>query len=344
MVDVKISELSDATGLNGTDVFEIDTGSASNKVSFSVLKTDVRTGLLLSSDNHDPPAGGSTGQVLTKTSATNYDFSWQTPSGGGGGISDAPDSNNYVRTSGSWVNVSTLSFTPSSHTQALNTISDVTATSAEVNYLSGVTSSVQTQLNGKANSGGYTPNSVLITNGSGTVIASSTVDTTELGYLDGVTSGIQAQFTGKVNTTRQVNTTAPLGGGGALTGNLTLTWNSTNDVSIRGYRTLATVNATVTLGVTHQNSFLYCTNGAAATLTIPANATTAFAIGTEMDIYRSTAFSVAVIGAAGVTLLGFDGTNQITTTATLSTINTYLRIKKVLTNTWVVLDGRFVAS
>lgn len=30
------------------------------------------------------PAGGSTGQVLTKKSDTNYDFKWVTPSGGGG--------------------------------------------------------------------------------------------------------------------------------------------------------------------------------------------------------------------------------------------------------------------
>lgn len=30
------------------------------------------------------PAGGSTGQVLTKKSGTNYDFQWTTPSGGGG--------------------------------------------------------------------------------------------------------------------------------------------------------------------------------------------------------------------------------------------------------------------
>jgi hypothetical protein len=30
------------------------------------------------------PSGGTTGQVLAKNSATNYDASWQTPSGGGG--------------------------------------------------------------------------------------------------------------------------------------------------------------------------------------------------------------------------------------------------------------------
>lgn len=31
------------------------------------------------------PAGGTTGQVLTKASGTNYDTAWTTPSGGSGG-------------------------------------------------------------------------------------------------------------------------------------------------------------------------------------------------------------------------------------------------------------------
>lgn len=32
------------------------------------------------------PAGGTSGQVLTKDTATDYDYSWVTPSGGGGGL------------------------------------------------------------------------------------------------------------------------------------------------------------------------------------------------------------------------------------------------------------------
>jgi hypothetical protein len=48
------------------------------------------------------PAGGATGQVLTKTSATDYATNWQTPSGGG--ITDAPsDSKYYVRQNAAWV-------------------------------------------------------------------------------------------------------------------------------------------------------------------------------------------------------------------------------------------------
>ncbi len=35
---------------------------------------------------HDIPSGGTTGQVLAKNSSTDYDASWATPSGGGGGV------------------------------------------------------------------------------------------------------------------------------------------------------------------------------------------------------------------------------------------------------------------
>ncbi len=54
-------------------------------------------------------------------------------------------------------------------------------------------------------------------------IGAGTVDNTEFGHLNGVTSAIQAQIDGKVPTTRMINTTAPLGGGGDLSANRTLT-------------------------------------------------------------------------------------------------------------------------
>lgn len=79
--------------------------------------------------------------------------------------------------------------------------SAVTAT--ELGYLDGVTSAIQTQLNGKqANISGaattivsadLTADRVLISNAGGKV-AVSTVTPTELGYLSGVTSGIQTQL------------------------------------------------------------------------------------------------------------------------------------------------------
>ena len=61
-------------------------------------------------------------------------------------------------------------------------------TSTELGYLGGVTSAIQTQLNGKAGNS-YTASRALVSNSSGN-IAVSAVTSTELGYLDGVTSNI----------------------------------------------------------------------------------------------------------------------------------------------------------
>lgn len=86
-------------------------------------------------------------------------------------------------------------------------VSAVTAT--ELGYLSGVTSAVQTQINGKQATvtGGastitgsnLTASRALVSNSSGKVAVSG-VTSTELGYLDGVTSAIQTQINACVKT------------------------------------------------------------------------------------------------------------------------------------------------
>lgn len=92
-------------------------------------------------------------------------------------------------------------------------VSDVTST--ELGYLDGVTSAIQTQLNGKAGNS-YTASRALVSNSSGN-IAVSAVTSTELGYLDGVTSAIQTQLNGKVS-----NATAVTGQSGNGTSNVTV--------------------------------------------------------------------------------------------------------------------------
>lgn len=86
---------------------------------------------------------------------------------------------------------------------------EVTATAAELNYVDGVTSNIQTQLNAKqatitgaattVDDTDLTINRALISNGSGK-IAVSDVTSTELGYLDGVTSNVQSQLNSIVTT------------------------------------------------------------------------------------------------------------------------------------------------
>lgn len=92
-------------------------------------------------------------------------------------------------------------------------VSNVTST--ELGYLDGVTSAIQTQLNGKQStisgaatsivSNNLTANRALVSNSSGKV-AVSTITSTELGYLDGTKSNIQNQLNSKANE-NIVNTT-----------------------------------------------------------------------------------------------------------------------------------------
>ena len=83
----------------------------------------------------------------------------------------------------------------------------LSVTSTEASYLSGVTSGIQMQLNGKAATGhghiaaqisALTANRALVSDGSG-VLSSSNITDTELGYLDGVSSNIQTQLNAKAD-------------------------------------------------------------------------------------------------------------------------------------------------
>ncbi|HVP57597.1 MAG TPA: hypothetical protein VMU02_05830 [bacterium] len=56
---------------------------------FGLFKQATANGVLgaLGILNRILPAGGTTGQVLTKVDGTDYNVDWETPSGGGGGAS-----------------------------------------------------------------------------------------------------------------------------------------------------------------------------------------------------------------------------------------------------------------
>jgi len=89
----------------------------------------------------------------------------------------------------------------------LNYAKDLRATgvtNTEFDYLDGVTSNIQTQLNSKQptitgaattiDSANLTASRALVSDAIGKDAASSTITSTELGYLSGVTSNIQTQF------------------------------------------------------------------------------------------------------------------------------------------------------
>lgn len=96
------------------------------------------------------------------------------------------------------------------HTHDISDITGVTTTTEEINYLDGVTSGIQAQIDSKQSTitgaattitgSNLTANRALISNASGKIAVSSTITSTELGYLDGVTSNIQTQLNAKANS------------------------------------------------------------------------------------------------------------------------------------------------
>mgnify|MGYP003114238837 CR=1 FL=1 len=89
----------------------------------------------------------------------------------------------------------------------------ISATVTELNYVDGVTSAIQTQIDGKQDTitgaattiddSDLTASRALVSNASGKV-AVSAVTSTEVGYLDGVTSGIQTQLDAKENADNKI--------------------------------------------------------------------------------------------------------------------------------------------
>ncbi len=115
----------------------------------------------------------------------------------------------------------TLSITPLSPSKAVVTnafgnLASVNTTSTELYYLSGVTSAIQTQIDGKQatvtgaattiTDSNLTASRAVVSNSSGKVAVSS-VTSTELGYVSGVTSAIQTQIDGKQATVTGAATT-----------------------------------------------------------------------------------------------------------------------------------------
>jgi hypothetical protein len=156
-------------------------------------------------------------------------------------------------------------------TQQANAITNlgITATKAELNYVDGVTSAIQTQLDGKQATGSYLTGNQTITlsgdvSGSGTTSIAVTVADDSHNHVISNVDGLQTALDGKApsSTTTTANAALPKAGG-ALTG--AVTTNSTFDgrnVSVDGAKldTIAT-NA-------NNYSFPYTVSSAAGNSTV----------------------------------------------------------------------------
>ncbi len=132
-----------------------------------------------------------------------------------GVVRDASDGIVKFFTGASTLPTSTVNFSESGLTYSNIQVAGITATSAsigdvsntELQYLNGVTSAIQTQLDAKSPSASPTF--------TGTVILPSTTsigdtDGTEIGYLNGVSSSIQTQLDAKLSSSTAASTYAPL--------------------------------------------------------------------------------------------------------------------------------------
>lgn len=129
------------------------------------------------------------------------------------------DNKVFLRNDNTWATVTpaNIGAAANSHTHTVANISDLTATATELNYVDGVTSSIQTQLNGKAASS----HTHTVAN-----ISDLTATAKELNYMDGVTSNVQTQLDGKLSTS-----------GGTMSGAITT---SNGDVVKRNNNTSGT--------------------------------------------------------------------------------------------------------
>jgi hypothetical protein len=180
---------------------------------------------------------------------------------------------------------------------ALNTLNELaTALGNDANFSTTVTNS----LAAKAPLAGPTF--------TGTVVLPSTtsignVSSTELGYLDGVTSAIQTQIDAKASTTEL------------------------NNATLYSFNNKTT---SYTLVLSDSTNMVEMESASGTTVTVPANSSVAFSVGTTIDIFQKGAGQVTVAAASGVTIYSTPG-NKLRTQYSGATL-----IKRA-TDTWILV-------
>jgi hypothetical protein len=195
----KTSQLTElTTGLAQNDILQVvdvsDLNMATSGTNKKITIGDLATGLGNSGTLQATIPAGTTGQYWRG------DKTWQALNKTTIGLSNVDNESKVTMfTNPTFTGTVTLP-----NTTSIGSISDV-----ELGYLDGVTSSIQTQLNGKQATisgaattivtGNLTASRALVSDSSGKVATSTNVTSTELDYLDGVTSAIQTQLDGKAN-------------------------------------------------------------------------------------------------------------------------------------------------
>ena len=233
------------------------------------------------------------------------------------------------------------------------TIGDVSNT--ELQYLNGVTSAVQTQIDSKISTSTANSTFAPITDATllGTVSLPSTtsigdVSATELGYVNGVTSAIQTQINAKLDSSTASSTYAPLTGAGLIRPVLTSAF-ETNAVSAT--QATGTVNVDLSTAAVH-----YYTGNAAANwtfnfrgnssttlnslLSVGQSATVAFLVTNGSTAYYPTAFQVDGVALTSGTAVKWQG-GTAPTAGNASSIDAYtFTIIKTASATYTVIGSQ----
>jgi hypothetical protein len=155
------------------------------------------------------------------------------------------------------------------------------------------------------------------------------VSNTELQYLNGVTSAIQTQLDAKAPVASPTFTgTVTVAASGVA-----YTDGTQTKEGVPSRTTINSISASYNLstgGLSLRDSMVESTSATGITVTIPANSTTAYPVGTTIDFLQTAAGQITFAGAAGVTLNGTPGLKTRTQWSSAS-------LFKRATDAWVVL-------
>jgi hypothetical protein len=171
--------------------------------------------------------------------------------------------------------------------------------------------------------------------------ALSAVSATELGYLDGVTSAVQTQLDSKLATTTSAELAGVIldeTGSGALvfgtsptiTPAAGTTTTATTGAGYMGMPQNTTTTGAYTLVAADAGKHIYST--ATRTITIPANATTAFPIGTTIVFLNAVSTVLTVSITTDTLILAKDGTTGSRTLAAYGMAT----LVKITATSWMI--------
>ena len=283
---------------------------------------------ILSPTPHGIPVGGDDGDVLTKTSSTDYAVAWETPTGGGGGgitTEDAVDAVAGALTPGNNIDITyndsagTITVDVEALTKSDVGLANVDNTSDTAKPISTAT---QTALDAKQ------PLDAELTTIAG--LAATT---------DNVIQSVSSTWASR--TPAQLKTTLALTKSDVGLGSVDNTTDAAKPISTATQTALdakapirRTLNAqtgtTYTPVLGDENLMVTLSNAAAITVTLPQNSSVAFPIGAEVDFLWLGAGQPTFAAGTGATAVATPGLK-------LRTQYSAATAKKISTNGWVVI-------